>query len=91
MHTEPEFTSRELALLLAHERIEAERGSHGISMREATDPANQFNFVTQLPVVDWAAHTLEHDKSAWYKQHDTDKDNPMNRAGHLWSVRLKTE
>ena len=64
-------------------------GSHGIPMSVATDPANQFQFVTQLPTTDWAAHTLAADQETYYAKYDTNKERPMNRAGHLWGVRLQ--
>lgn len=77
-------------MLLALELIEAEPvGAHGIPLVVATDPANQFRFKTALPVVDWAAHTLAADQQTYYDKYDTDKEHPLNRAGHLWGVRLE--
>lgn len=53
------------------------------------DPENEFGFVTPLPTVNYAAHTLQADQNAYYAKYDTDKEHPMNRAGHMWSVHLK--
>lgn len=74
--------------MLALAAIERDTNSLGIPLSEATDPANQFRYVTRRPTTDWSLHTLEADKKAFYAAHDTDKDHPMNRAGHLWSVHL---
>ena len=72
-----------MALLRAHLR-NRKIPPHGIPMDVATDPANQFGFVVEGPVVDWAANTLGVRKEAFYKQYpDT------NRAGHMWRVKLR--
>lgn len=75
--------------MLAHLANKSNMGPHGIPMDVATDPANQFKFVTELPTIDFAAHTQAAAMKAYYDQYDTDDKRPMNRAGHLWSVRLK--
>lgn len=77
--------------MLAQEQLEAEIGPHGIPMDVATDRANQFRFVTPAPTVDWAAHTLAADQKAYYDLYDKDPKNPMNRAGQMWAVRLRTD
>ena len=46
--TEPRFTPDDKALLLASRR--RVRGTHGILMSEALDPANQFAFEVEPPV-----------------------------------------
>lgn len=56
---EPRFTPAETALLLAARRKAlAPRGSHGILMSEATDPANMGKFTVPEPVTDFAAKAL---------------------------------
>lgn len=77
--------------MLAHLGNRNSVGPHGIPMDIATDPVNQFGFVTDLPTVDFAADTLAAAQKSYYDQYDTNKDRPMNRAGHLWSVRLKKQ
>jgi hypothetical protein len=74
--------------MLAHEANLAEVGPHGVPMSEAMDPANAFKFVTTV-VTDFAAETLAADQKAYYDKWDKNPDRPINRAGHLWRVRLK--
>lgn len=74
--------------MLAHEANLAEIGPHGVPMSEAMDPANAWDFATTI-VTDFAAETLAADQNAYYELHDKDPKKPINRAGHLWSVRLK--
>jgi hypothetical protein len=57
-------------------------------MDVAMDPANAFKFVSKVET-DFAAQTLAADEKAYYELHDKDPQRPINRAGHLWSVRLK--
>lgn len=55
----PRFTPAEKAVLLAARRKQREqRGSHGVPMSEATDPANRGKFVVPPPSVDFAAWEL---------------------------------
>lgn len=57
--SEPRFKAGEVALLLASRRAEnAPRGSHGVLMSEATDPANQFAIEVTPPHVDWVQSAL---------------------------------
>lgn len=86
---EPEFDRDQLALLLAHQRAEADRGSHGQPMSEATnplaDPAVEGGWryvANKKPRMDWAAKAREDAKDAFYAQHPD-----ANRNGHLWYVR----
>lgn len=74
--------------MLALAQLEKETNSLGIPHSVATDPANQFRFITRQPTTDWSLHTLAADQKRFYDMYDTDKDHPMNRAGHLWSVYL---
>lgn len=77
--------------MLALAAVEKDIGPYGIPMSEATDPANQFAFTgADAPVIDWAARNISERQRAYYALWDTDKDNPMNRAGHLWGVEKKT-
>lgn len=52
--SQPRFTRREKALLLASRRDELSRGKHGFLLSEAMDPANQFKFYAVGPHVDYA-------------------------------------
>lgn len=82
---EPEFTRAEVALMLAHERYEADLGPDGFPMSEATDPENWRAFVgNEKPRVDWAAKAREDARDAYYKKYPE-----ANRNGHLWSVRKR--
>lgn len=75
--------------MLALQRVEDETDpTSGLPMSVVTDPANQFNFVTPPPVVNWAKKTLEDDQATYYKALDK-KDAPVSRAGHLWRVKLR--
>lgn len=65
--TEPRFTRREVARLLASRRLENEpRGSHGFRMSEALDPKNAYAFQAEEPLTDFAAKAL-HDAQEKYK------------------------
>lgn len=75
--------------MLALKEVEDLNGPHGIPMDVATDPANQFRFkVPAGPTVDYAARALEAGQKAYYAKWDQ-KDKPISRAGHLWSVGLQ--
>lgn len=92
---EPEFDRSQYELLTALEEYEADLGSHGHLMSEATspdgDPGNpdrKYRYVAGvkgspgLPLVDWAAKARDEASEAYYKEYpDT------SRAGHLWVVR----
>lgn len=85
---EPEFDAGQLTLLRAHQDREGSLNEFGIPLSIATDPANQFRWITDdAPTVDWAAYYLEAKKRQVYG----DKDQGPNRAGHLWGVHLKPE
>ena len=86
---EPEFSRDHLDLLLAHERLEADRGSHGQPMSEATDPSGDpakkggWRYeANRLPRVDFAAKALADQQDAFYK-----KWPKASRNGHLWYVK----
>lgn len=51
---EPEWRAEDVDILLASRFDELSRGSHGVPMAEATDPANQFAYVASVRT-DWAA------------------------------------
>jgi len=53
---EPEWRTEDVDILLASRYDELSRGSHGVPMSEATDPANQFAYVSTLRT-DWAARS----------------------------------
>lgn len=86
--TEPEFDDRQVALLLAHRQLESELNSLGIPRSESTNPENQFKYKAEGPVVDWAENALAAAQKSYYDKYDR-PDNPVNRSGHLWSVRLR--
>lgn len=53
---EPRFTRGEVARLVASRRKERQqRGSHGFTIAEATDPANMGRFKLGVPATDFAA------------------------------------
>lgn len=84
---EPEYSPDDLRLLLAHMR-NRQRPSHGIPLDVATDPANQFMFEAEGPVMDWAEHTLATAREAYYKAYDK-PGAPVQRAGRMWRVKLR--
>jgi len=67
---EPRFTPADKATLLASRRLEmAPRGDHGILLAEALDPANQFAFEVEPPVMDWAAGARNSFIETYKKRH----------------------
>lgn len=79
--TQPRFTPRERALLLASRRAEkARRGQHGRLLSESTDAANQFAYTARGPITDWAQKKLNDVEAAYKKQHP---DADMG-ALHFW-------
>lgn len=86
---EPEFDAGQVAILLAHERAEADRGPHGFPMSEAASPDADPNkpggwhyVANKVPRVDYAAKAEGDARDAYYKQY---KD--ANRNGHVWYTR----
>ena len=79
---ESRFSRREVDLLLESRRLEKQpRGSHGLTLAEATDPANQFAFTVGKPVRDFAASALRAAKDAYQKA------NPgVEMSDLLWVV-----
>lgn len=68
--TQPRFTPRERALLLASRRDEkAPRGAHGRLLSETTDPRNQFAYRVPPPTQDWAQRKINDVKAAYAKAH----------------------
>lgn len=75
--------------MLALEQIEAETDqTSGLPMSVVTDPKNAFQFVSKV-TTNFAADTLARDQKTYYAQQDVDKDHPVIREGHMWSVRLR--
>lgn len=68
--TEPRFTRAEVDVLLASRRKEREpRGSHGFTIAEATDPANQYRFRAPAePVFDFAQLAVDRARDAYAKK-----------------------
>lgn len=68
--SQPRFTPREVALLLAARRAKlAPRGSHGLLLSEALDPANQFAFEASKPMTDWAQKALDGAAESYQRAH----------------------
>lgn len=66
--SEPRFTRREVALLLASRRAEkVPRNRLGVPLHEAMDPANQFAFEVDPPVMDWAMKKRNEVAEAYHK------------------------
>lgn len=86
--TEPRFTRTEKALLIVARRRALEpRGSHGIRISDATDPANDptswdatGKFVVPLPSVDFAAEALRLEREKWPED---------DKRALLWQVELQ--
>lgn len=84
--TEPRFTRREVALLLASRRAEKiPRGRHGLTLQEATDRENEYAYTVPLPTTDFAAKAIA-DAQEKYR-----KDWPDAQLDALlWRVEKKT-
>jgi hypothetical protein len=83
--TESRFTVQDKMVLLASRRADqVPRGSHGFTLEEATDPANQYRFKADLPTTDFAAKALKTAQDAYEK---TYPDADMSSL--LWRVDLK--
>jgi len=87
-HREPEFTDEWRELVLAHLRIEQDRGPHGQPMSEATDAdanpskAGGWHYeANPSPRIDFAAKALTDAQEKFYAAHPK-----LSRAGHLWHV-----
>lgn len=76
-YTESEWSPDQVALLLAARELRNERGPHGFSMLEATDPKNQFAFVGKGPRTDWAEKARLDAQDAYFKQWDKANRNGM--------------
>lgn len=87
--TDPEWRPQDVSLLVASRVREREYGPHGFTIAEATDPANVNAFEgSEKPVVDYAEKARADAEAAYYKRWDQ-KDNPVNRHGHIWRVKKK--
>lgn len=79
---EPEFSAWDRALFLHQWQVEQEpRGKHGLTLAEATDPANRGKFVVEEPTQDFAAEALV----AAQKAYEAAADRPPMEA-LLWRV-----
>ena len=88
MHRDPQFTREDVALMIASRRLERDMGSHGISMSEAMDPANQFAFDAQeAPRIDWAEKKLRDNMDRFYEA----RPKGESRNGHKWGRVTKRE
>lgn len=68
--SEPRFTPRERALLLASRRAaRAPRGQHGHLLSESTNADNQFAYRVSGPRMDWAAKALSDAEESYKKKH----------------------
>lgn len=84
--TEPRFSRADVAVLLASRREDhAPRGSHGHKISESTDPAHQYVWSVEPPIVDFAAVALSKARKEYadaMKQAGIDYDE----ATLLWST-----
>lgn len=82
---EPEWSPDEVALLIAGRRFEAETGSHGVSMSEATDAAfaGKWRF-NEKPKVDYVELARMQAQAAHYKQYPSAKDE---QRAHIWYLK----
>lgn len=68
--TEPRFTSKDKALLLAARRKALEpRGSHGFTVAEATDPKNFGKFKVGMPITDLALKAQSEARESWKQKY----------------------
>lgn len=81
--TSPRFTRRDVDLMLASRRAEqAPRGSHGLLLSEATDPAHQYAWKADLPTTDFAAAALKKAQDQYAKSYpDADMSSLLWRVG----------
>lgn len=85
-----EFTKRDRYMLLALAAVERDTNALGIPLDVATDPKNQFAFITRKPKTDWSVRTFAADQKAFYDAADKAAgEGGVSRAGHLWSIYLK--
>lgn len=76
---EPEFSDWDRSVMLHDKYMEGlPRGSHGILVSEAIDPANQNAFRAEDPVMDFAAKTIS-DAQSRYKKAWPDADMSVLR------------
>ncbi|SFR76122.1 hypothetical protein SAMN05428970_2018 [Agromyces sp. CF514] len=78
-----------VALHLAALRLEADMGTHGIPMSEATDAAYAGQWITNdKPRVDYVKLKLNQEQERYYEAHpDVRKDRPA----HIWYVKGREE
>lgn len=85
--TEPRFTLRDKALLLASRRADqVERNRYGVPMSEATDPKLQDRWQVEN-ITDFSVKTLNAETDRWRKQHG----DVVDMDALLWTVRQKTD
>ncbi len=83
--TQSRFTPVEVARLLASRRAEnAPRGSHGLLLSEATDPANKDAFTVPMPITDFASQRLRREQDAYQGRWGEDAMHDT-----LWRVQMK--
>lgn len=81
--TEPRFTPREKAMLLASRRADAApRGRHGMLLSETTDPENQFAYKALPPVTDHAQKVIDKAEAEYRKKYP---EAPMGAL--LWRAK----
>ena len=86
---EPEWTPDVVALHLASRRLEADMGSHGIPMSEATDPAYAGKWlINDRPRVDLVKLAIGRQQETYYKAYPSAKDD---RQAHIWYVKGREE
>lgn len=86
---EPEWSPDEVVNQLAAVRLEADMGSHGVSMSEATDPAFAGKWlINEHPKVDLVKLEIGRQRARYYKEYPSAKDD---EAAHIWYVKGREE
>lgn len=84
--TEPRFTPREKALLLAARRErDRPRGRHGIPLDEATNPEHRYDWEVEMPIRDFAQQRLD----AEMKAYEDTYGEAAEMSSLLWRVRRR--
>jgi hypothetical protein len=77
--------------MLALAKQERDTNALGIPVDVATDPANQFRFVTRRPITDWSLRTIAADQKKFYEDAEKAAGEPVSSAGHIWSAYLRDD
>ena len=84
---EPEYNDRDRALIAASFRVDQEpRGRHGIPLREAMDPANQFAYEAAGPREDYAQSAINKAEAALESTRSKDDHRSLSFGVRLRSL-----